>query len=458
MSKGLITTANELVTFDNSQGQEVRGMILKLSHNVIVFEVYNPYSIVQLSEVLAGVKIVRANREIYQGSAVVTNIVNTGMVLIVSATLYDFSWKKDFDFRSKNDLDNEIDFLIKSYEREIDVDVDFKVCVLSIRSFLKKVKNWFDKLEASVESSGLVINEKFFLDNFKGLVEKISDLRKDFSDIVKRIDSDKMDVHRSFVQNQLHFFVLSSPFPHRTYAKPLGFAGDYMMMHMIQRDNAEGPSMFAKFINVFYTNIPMALSVKNRTDRLVELIEDGIKKCEIEGREFHALSIGCGPALEIKRFAEKNNPKVKCNFKLLDFNKETLDFAVNEALKVLNEKNIEVTTKLDSVHSLLKKSVNNVLESQRYDLVYCSGLFDYLSDKVCAKLTKMFFGMAKQDGKVFVTNMHSNNHDSKMMELIFEWYLIYRSESDVTKFFPGDKNKKIYTDSTGVNLCLELSK
>ena len=46
------STLQSLVTFRNSQGESARGTLLKLDRTTAVFEVYNPYSIVQLSEVL----------------------------------------------------------------------------------------------------------------------------------------------------------------------------------------------------------------------------------------------------------------------------------------------------------------------------------------------------------------------------------------------------------------------
>jgi len=54
-----------------------------------VFEVYNPYSIVQASEVLTDLRIRRGERQIYKGSAVVSNLISTGLMLIVSASLND---------------------------------------------------------------------------------------------------------------------------------------------------------------------------------------------------------------------------------------------------------------------------------------------------------------------------------------------------------------------------------
>jgi extracellular factor (EF) 3-hydroxypalmitic acid methyl ester biosynthesis protein len=226
---------------------------------------------------------------------------------------------------------------------------------------------------------------------------------------------------------------------------------------MIQRENAEGPNLFAKFINIFYTNIPIANSVKNRTETIVKLIEDGVKLAEENGEEFYSLSIGCGPALEVKKFLETNSPKVKCHFRLLDFNEETLNFAINQANKAGRNKFCEITGELNSVHELLKRSISKKSEEEKYNLVYCSGLFDYLSDRICSKLIKLFFLMTKQNGKVFVTNMNFNNHNY-LMELLFEWYLIYRDEKTVASFTPELGEQKIFTDETGVNICLEITK
>jgi extracellular factor (EF) 3-hydroxypalmitic acid methyl ester biosynthesis protein len=455
--KKLHAEINELITFRNSQGLTARGTLLKLSQNYIVFEVYNPYSIVQLSEVLSDVKILRAGKEIYDGRATVTNIVNTGIVLIVSATIPDSCWKDLIDVNSKSGIEKEIQYLISDFDLQSKVDVNFKLNVLEIGTFLSDLKNWFDRLEPSFDNSKIKFDNEFMFEYFEPLLKKMGDLCNQFGEISSKIQGDRV-LYQKFSQSHLHPFLMSSPFPYRIYTKPLGFAGDYMMMHMIHRENLEGPNLYAKFINTFYINIPVSVSARNRTDKLLETIEEGVKQAELEGREYHSLSIGCGPALEVKRFIEKNNPKVKCNFKLLDFNEETLNFAKSEAEKVKGNKMCEITTQLDSVHALLKKSVNKEVQNERYDFVYCSGLFDYLSDKICSRLTKMFYTMLKERGKVLVTNMHSDNTYHPMMDLVFEWYLIHRDEKVMETFAPNLGNQKLFTDPTGINLCLEITK
>lgn len=452
-------TDSELVVFKNSQEIKARGTLLKLAQNHIVFEVYNPYLIVQLSEVLKELIITRAEKQIYNGKAVVTNIVNTGIVLIVSATLSDLYWKNTVDVRSEKDIQSEINLLIERFEETEKINPNFRASVLSIRSFLSDVRNWLEKLEPALEISGINVDTIFIKKNFDILFRRMAPLFKAFEDAFSAASDDKLNFYKNFTQSHLHHFVMSSPFPYRVYSKPLGYAGDYEMMKMIQRENAEGSSLYSKFINVFFTNQPIPISVKNRTKTLVKLIEDSVRKAETKGQDFYLLSIGCGPALEIKEFFDKNqNIKTKCHFKLLDFNQETLNFAVNQSNLAKGSLPCEINGELNSVHELLKRSVGKKGEESKYDLIYCSGLFDYLSNRVCAKLIKLFYSMLKPNGKVLVTNMHINNPDQYMMELLLDWYLIYRDENDMKNLAPDFGEQSLYTDSTGVNLCLEITK
>ena len=56
------TSADSFILARNSQGMEVRAGVLRLTRYLAVFEVYNPYSILQLSEVLSDFKIIINDR------------------------------------------------------------------------------------------------------------------------------------------------------------------------------------------------------------------------------------------------------------------------------------------------------------------------------------------------------------------------------------------------------------
>jgi extracellular factor (EF) 3-hydroxypalmitic acid methyl ester biosynthesis protein len=78
-----------MVGFRNSQGELVWATALNLQRKSLVMEVYNPYSIVQISEVLHELTVRLRGKKAYMGKAVVISIMNTRLTAIVSVTLID---------------------------------------------------------------------------------------------------------------------------------------------------------------------------------------------------------------------------------------------------------------------------------------------------------------------------------------------------------------------------------
>ena len=74
------------------------------------------------------------------------------------------------------------------------------------------------------------------------------------------------------------------------------------------------------------------------------------------------------------------------------------------------------------------KSSEGDLPPESFDVVYCAGLFDYLSQRVCKRLAELFFGLLRPGGLLTFTNVSSANPCQGAMEYILEWNLIYRDE------------------------------
>ena len=87
------TQIDPVVSFRNSQREQVRGTIINLQRKSLVMEVYNPYSIVQVSEVLSELSVRMGSKNAYLGKAVVVSLVNTGLTAVVSVALID-EWRE----------------------------------------------------------------------------------------------------------------------------------------------------------------------------------------------------------------------------------------------------------------------------------------------------------------------------------------------------------------------------
>src|SRR5262249_55848656 len=81
------TERDSIIVCQTSQGYSVRATPLRITRDVVAFEVYNPYSILQLSGVLQEFRIIVNDNLIYSGRATVSNLVNTGIMLVCEVSL-----------------------------------------------------------------------------------------------------------------------------------------------------------------------------------------------------------------------------------------------------------------------------------------------------------------------------------------------------------------------------------
>lgn len=460
-----------LIVCRNSQGMEVRATPLRLSRYVVVFEVYNPYSILQLSEVLGDFKIYMNERLVYSGRATVSNLLNTGILLVCEATL-DESWL-DVDLFSpvnqKDKLKNEFQGFLKEWEKIKLVRSDFKEVVADLQTLLMDLRRWLEQVELGIRSEPSGIRNHVEIDVINQLEEPMLPLVMGwfahFDEVADHVDEDLMPDHRAYARRQLHPLVLCAPFVYRTFRKPLGYAGDYEMVNMILREPYEGGSLFAKVVNVCFLKNPPAEAHRNRIVMLTELLRTETTRVMKEGRRARVFNMGVGPAKEILDYIRKHPESDQTDFLLLDFNDETIEHTGNNLRRFI--KDYGRMTGFD----LLKKSVHQILKdasrpngSQAYgtfDFVYCAGLFDYMSDRICRRLMNFFYDILAPGGLLVATNVDASKPFRHSMEFLLEWHLICRDSGQVASLAPEKAQPdqcKVIADSTGVNVFIEVRK
>ena len=465
MTQDPAVATDSLVSFRNSQGIEARGTLMRLSRNVVVLEVYNPYSIVQLSEVLRDVQIRRRDRTIYTGRAVVNNLVSTGLLLIVSATLID-PWSDLIDLNPGPELREEVRGFVSQWEQGNDrLRPSYELIVSKAHNFLEELSRWLEHGEAvaGIKDDGTTeqLVKEFVADVDAMVAPKLDELIDEFDRQARWIPKEEAHVHKAYVQRELHPLMMCSPFLHRTFTKPLGYAGDYEMVNMILNDPLQGSSTYARIINAVFLRTGIAQGHRNRIDRLVEYLETETRRAVQEGRQLRVLNIGCGPAAEIERFVRLSTLSDRCHIELLDFNEETLRYTQNRVQAAIGEQHRQTQVKFvhRSIHHLLKEASNqSPRDSPAYDFVYCAGLFDYLSDRICKRLVALFCDWTAPGGCVVVTNVHSGHSFEGTMDHLLDWNLLLRDEADMLALSADQRRANVQTDATGTNLFLEIRK
>jgi extracellular factor (EF) 3-hydroxypalmitic acid methyl ester biosynthesis protein len=460
-----------LVAGQTSQGVDIRASMVRLTRYAAVFEIYSPGLVLRTSEVISDFKIIVRDRSVYSGRAVVRSLVNAGQTIVCEVTLNENGWT-DIAFAAEmignGRLQAEFNDFIHEWQKLYKILPEYKVVIADMQSFLSELRLWLDQVELGIRSAPAGDRGKIEQDVVHQLRESvvpiICSLFERFENVSSNVDDELRPGHVLFGRRQLHPLLLSSPFVYRTFAKPLGYAGDYEMVNMMFRDTCEGSSLFAKMVNAYALQLPPIIAHQNRITYLCDKLVSESLRLARQNRPLRVFNLGCGPAHEIQRFLSKGSVSDRVEFVLADFNDETAahtNAKMNDLKKQFgSQAKIQVVKR--TAHQLIKQSERSVQspQAEQYDLVYCAGLFDYLSDRVCRKLMDVFYGMLAPDGLLLSTNVdvHPSRNE---MEYFLEWVLIHRNSSQMMSLAPDRADRErinLMRDPTGVNIFLEVRK
>ncbi|MFO1475812.1 MAG: class I SAM-dependent methyltransferase [Verrucomicrobiota bacterium] len=461
---------DSMVVGRSSQGVEIHATLLRLTRFLVAFEIYNPSLVLRSSEVLTDFKIIVNDRTVYSGRAVVSGLVNMGGVLVCEASLGD-SWLglEAFLPSRPGDQSKAFQAFLRHWQEVYRIRPEFKVVVADMYTFLSELRLWLEQLELGIRSAPagdrLRMEHEIGSELGKSTTPALTNLFERFEEALATVDREQVEAHQSYCRRQLHPMLLCSPFLYRTFTKPLGYAGDYEMVNMMLRDPLEGGSLYAKIVNHWFLHQPPAEAHRNRINYLVGHLVSQAARSLRGGAPARVLSVGCGPAQEIQRFLAESDLSESTRFTLIDFNEETITHcqSVLEGAKRQAHRGTPIKYVRKSVHQILKESARSVDAGggDRYDLVYCAGLFDYLSDTVCRKLTSICYDWLAPGGLLITTNVDAGNPRRLTMDYIMEWHLNYRNSPEVGALKPASLAPDlcaVKSDGTGVNIFCEMNK
>jgi extracellular factor (EF) 3-hydroxypalmitic acid methyl ester biosynthesis protein len=458
-----------LVTFQTAEGLELSGVPVRITRHSVVFELYNPGTIPRLSETLTAFEIILRARTVYSGHALVSKVLDAGTKVVCQVSLDTTDWLSiDLLLDLKNEdnrLTNEFRRFLKEWQKLYMVSPEFKTAVSDMHLFLSDLRLWMEEIDLKIQAQPVSAQgklERIILETLNGSVFPVlASLFEKFEKLISKTEKESEESYILYARRLLHPLVLCAPFMRRTFEKPLGYAGDYEMVNMMARDSFQGDSLFAKILNAFFLNTPPVVAHRNRLDSLVKQLHLETQRATRKGQAAKIFNLGCGPALEIQRFLINSPFHVNAEFTLLDFDDETVKYTQRTLEQISRKHNSDCMIRVikKSVAQLLKE--NSKFKPGSYDLVYCAGLFDYLPDPVCKKLTELFYELVAPAGLVLVSNVHVNNPSRGWMEYMVDWHLIYRDATQMDGILPSNVPKehiRIFIEPTGVNIFAEIRK
>lgn len=229
-----------------------------------------------------------------------------------------------------------------------------------------------------------------------------------------------------------------------SFLKPHGYAGDH---ELIDRIYSKWKSDDEKHHNWddLYHEMEATVAVRNRKDYFKNLILETESKVDAP----IILNIGSGPCVDLYQYLIKF-PNTKAQFNCLDMDIKAIDYASAVCDNYMDKINF------------INLNVFRYKTDTKFDLIWSAGLFDYFSDKLFVRLATRMYQMLEVGGELVIGNFSTENPSRGLMEVILQWYLHHRSESELIELglLAGVSREKISVKSeqTGVNLFLHLKK
>lgn len=347
-----------------------------------------------------------------------------------------------------------------------EIKPEFKGYVADLKYDLQVYKNLFDtldsKYQAEPEEAINLIQETIIRTEGPRFRRFFEDKLDELKSIVDDFTWKEHQCHGYYFRNQLWGLIHCCPFTARATQKPRGYAGDFGLMQMIYLNNYQGDSTYSKLTHKHAVEHAATQSVRNRIKLIAQLLDNHQNSSHLLSRgKIKVLSVGCGPAFELKNILKSPRDCLNYHFTLFDQD--------NAALSKASELIDKIGTRFNSVPEVeyIQGSVRSMLFSRKfeqkwgqYHFIYSLGLFDYLSSRVAKAVLDRLFRILKPGGELVVGNFHVSNPSKYYMAYWGGWHLILRTERDFKSLFqdtPSGKCSVLY-DDTGIQMFLRIKK
>ena len=351
------------------------------------------------------------------------------------------------------------DSTVNTALRRYMVSRQFRHAVIGIKKkiirkeILKLAKNFRDYLFKLAELSSLIERKRV---NQEDILRQLTSYTNEIvlkCDEMKGRINDKLivDMLKSDFRALVGSWAYKSHIVKRGLDKPRGYPGDYRLIEVIyDKQVCSIKDNLGYYFDLYFLNNPYAEAVRNRKDRLRDILKEYLSKREGQTK---ILNVACGSCREIRELFENANKsllKKDVNFLCLDWDEDALNFS-REKMKNLAG-NIEINFIKENVMVFVKND-EFFKSAGKQDMIYSIGLADYMPDRILKKMIKNLLKGLNKGGRFIIAH--------KDKEIIFphlppewfcDWVFFDRNEKDLVKLI-----KEVGIDNYTLNVEREKS-
>jgi hypothetical protein len=233
----------------------------------------------------------------------------------------------------------------------------------------------------------------------------------------------------------------------RSFAKPMGYPGDFRIMNQVYDRERVGDSVYQQLVHRL--GLEVAECIQTRMEVVRTHIAEVVRS-RGQDRPARILSLGSGPAREIETFLSGSNARAgHSEFTLVDQETQALGFAYDRAYPhVLKLGGMSRIQCLNISFTDILRANGRLKAVPSQDLIYSVGLLDYLSDKRSRVLVKRLYDSLTPGGLLIIGNMNETALSNLWpMEFIADWTLQYRSDIEMRGWAEGLGAAEYWTET-----------
>ena len=266
-----------------------------------------------------------------------------------------------------------------------------------------------------------------------------------------REDSADLDHIWGYVFKEFFPYLMRSRFAERTYYKPKGYAGDFLMIEMIYNNTPQGDGKLGVLIDDWLLNATAARAVRGRRQLLArQLVQLGHQR-SAEADQLRIMNLACGSCRELFDFIQEFENDRMVEATCIDIDSQALQYIHQHVNVFLHQASVRLMQE-----NLVKWALGRARQSfEPQDIIYSSGLMDYLDRKLFTALVSRCHQQLKEGGTLIIGNFGPDNQDRNFMDHILQWKLIHRSPDDLRELFdqtPFGGDIHMLQEEEGVNL------
>lgn len=222
-------------------------------------------------------------------------------------------------------------------------------------------------------------------------------------------------------QHPVAEYLMEDPFTRWSFEKPRGYSGDASLLdiyykHRSADEIVASSSPLGREIYAYTSEAASSAAGRERRDILARTVDETANRVE----NAQVLAIACGHLREAELSEALSKGKLK---RWIGLDQDPMSVAVvNGGL---------AGTAVDAVEGSVRGILRRAYTLGTFDLVYASGLYDYLPRAIGIRLLQRGMELVKPGGEFLFANFSDEITTDGYMETFMDWPLILRSADDM---------------------------